>query len=62
MSTQLVMVRRAHRPEHTPEAEPMVIDTDDPQRVVLQLDDGETVDCDAAELRAALEGPQERAA
>ena len=55
MAQFLTMATRAGRPEHTPEAEPVVIDTDRPGAVVLHLDDGETLEFDAGELRAALE-------
>ncbi len=37
---RLVMVQRADRPEHTPEAEPLLIDTDAPGVLRLVLDDG----------------------
>lgn len=37
---RLVMVQRADRPEHTPEAEGLLVDTDDPMTLRLVLDDG----------------------
>lgn len=44
---------RAGRPEHTPEAEPVLVEVRD-GTATLTLDDGETVAFDARELRAAL--------
>ncbi len=55
MPRSLLMALRAGRPEHTPEAEPVVVDTDAEGAVVLELDTGETVEFDRAELLAALE-------
>lgn len=52
----LVMALRAGRPEHTPEAEPVLVTVDD-QNVVLELDDGERLELDLAELRAAIAAP-----
>lgn len=48
-----LMALRAGRPEHTPEAEPVLVDTDTPGVVRIILDDGEFLDFDAVELRAA---------
>jgi hypothetical protein len=48
----LITALRAGRPEHTPEAE-MVLVTVDGATVTLTLDDGETLAFDAAELAAA---------
>ena len=53
----LVMALRAGRPEHTPEAEPVLVSRDG-ESVVLELDDGERLELDAAELRAAIDAPQ----
>lgn len=53
MQTHL-MALRAHRREHTPEAEPVIVDTQ-AEVVVLRLDDGEEITMDRCELRAALE-------
>jgi hypothetical protein len=61
MKTSL-MALRAGRAEHTPEAEPVLIDTDTPGVVRLVLDDGDVVELDATELRAAVEPPREAAA
>jgi hypothetical protein len=58
MSQAMVMATRAGRPEHTPEAEPVVIDTDDPKVVKLTLDDGETIEMDRTELEAAIAPPE----
>lgn len=49
-----LMATRAGRPEHTPEAEPVVVDTDDAGVVRLQLDDGDEITLDRRELLAAL--------
>lgn len=62
MAVQVVMALRAGRAEHTPESEPVVVDTDDPRVVALTLDDGERLELDATELRAALAAPREEAA
>lgn len=56
------MALRAGHPAHTPEAEPVVIDTDTQGRVVIELDDGEHIDIDAAELLAAITPAFARAA
>lgn len=52
--TSLVIVNRSGRPEHTPEAESLLVETEG-ERVVLRLDDGEELECDRGELLAALE-------
>lgn len=52
----LVMAHRAGHAED--EAEPVVIDTDDPNVVVLELDDGERLELDPTELRASLDERQ----
>jgi hypothetical protein len=52
--TSLVIVNRSGSPEHTPEAEGLVVETDG-ERAVLRLDDGEEIECDRGELIAALE-------
>lgn len=52
MQTHL-MAMRAGRPEHTPEAEPLLVDTDHDGVVRLVLDDGDTLDIDRVELLAA---------
>jgi hypothetical protein len=51
----LLMANRAGLPEHEPEAEPVLIQRDGDQ-VVLILDDGETLAFDATELRSAVDG------
>jgi hypothetical protein len=61
MKTSL-MALRAGRPEHTPEAEPVLIDTDTPGVVRLVLDDGDVVELDAIELRAAMRPTRTQAA
>ncbi len=57
MSQTYLMATRAGRPEHTPEAEPVIVDTDTPNVVVLRLDDGDEITLDSSELRAAIELP-----
>ena len=52
MRTALVATR-ASRPEHTPEAEPVVVEADG-DTVRLELDDGEVIDFDRTELLNAL--------
>jgi hypothetical protein len=52
MMETLITALRAGRPEHTPEAE-MVLVAVDGATVTLTLDDGETLVFDAAELAAA---------
>ncbi len=49
----LIMARRTRRGEV--ESEPIVIDTDNPRVVVLELDDGGVLTLDPVELRAAIE-------
>jgi hypothetical protein len=49
----VITALRAGRPEHTPEAEPIVVAVDG-ATATLTLDDGETLAFDAVELRAAL--------
>ena len=49
----LLMAHRAGRPEHHPEAEPVLIDQAE-GTVRLLLDDGETIEFDAIELRRAV--------
>jgi hypothetical protein len=56
MSRHLVMAYRTGRAEA--EAEPVVIDTEDPTVVVLELDDGGKLELDPTELRAALDLPR----
>lgn len=46
---RLVMVTR-----NDDEAEPAVVNTDDPSAIVLVLDDGQTIALDRVELMAAL--------
>ena len=55
MSRRLIVALRAVRPEHEPEAEPVIIDTDSTDSIVVELDDGERLEFDARELRAALD-------
>jgi hypothetical protein len=43
--------------DHLIEAEPVVVNTDDPKVVVLELDDGYRVVLDAMELRSAIVPP-----
>lgn len=49
----LVMATRAARPEHTPEAEPVLV-AQTSAEVILVLDDGEELRFDQTELRKAL--------
>jgi hypothetical protein len=49
------MATRAGRPEHTPEAEPVLISRTSSQ-IILVLDDGDELRFDATELDAALAG------
>lgn len=53
-----ITILRAGRPEHTPEAEPLIVDTDDGATVRLVLDDGDELVFDRVELLAALGVPQ----
>jgi len=57
----MVMVNRAGRPEHTTEAEPLIVETRG-DLVVLALDDGERLELDRSELLAALAEPHAEAA
>lgn len=52
MPRRLVMAHRAGSTED--ESEPVVIDTDTPNVVVLELDGGERLELDATELQAGL--------
>lgn len=54
MAHRMLMALRAPRPESAPESEPVEIDTDDPTVVRITLDDGETLEFDAVELRSTL--------
>jgi len=54
MTVTYLMATRAGRPEHTPEAEPVLVDTRTPGVVVLRLDDGEEITLDSVELLAAI--------
>lgn len=58
----LLIVQRADRPEHTPESEGLLVDTDTPGVVRLVLDDGVEIVADRAALEAALSAPVEMAA
>ena len=51
MSDQLIVVNRSHGSDV--EAEPVVVNTDNPDTLVLVLDDGETLEFDRRELLAA---------
>lgn len=51
--TTPLIATRADRPEHTPEAEPVVVETTD-DVVRLVLDDDTIIDFDRAELSAAI--------
>lgn len=53
MTDRLITALRAGRPEHTPEAEPVLIDVGE-STATLTLDDGEALVFDLAELRSAL--------
>lgn len=53
---QLITALRAGRAEHTPEAEPVLVEVDE-TTATLTLDDGETLRFDVVELRTALTGP-----
>lgn len=49
-------VLMAHRTTAgTTEAEPVIVDTDQPDVVVLRLDDGQELELDAHELRGAID-------
>jgi hypothetical protein len=50
---QFLSVLRAGRPEHTPDVEGATL-SDHGDSVVLELSDGDTLEFDAAALRAAL--------
>ena len=50
---RLLMVHRQASDER--EAEPIVVNTDDPRVVVIELDDGGRLELDRRELRSALE-------
>ena len=52
---KMVMVMRADRPEHTPESEGLVVNTDNPAVVRLVLDDGIELDVERGALLEALE-------
>lgn len=51
----LLMASYAGRPEHTPEAEPVIVDTDAPRVVRLELHSGDVVELDRVELVKAIE-------
>lgn len=55
MTGTSLMATRAGRPEHTPEAEPVLVDTSTPGLVLLTLDDGEEITFDRSELLSALQ-------
>lgn len=55
MTVTPLMATRAGLPEHTPEAEQVLVDTDTPDVVVLHLDDGEEITLDRSELLSALQ-------
>jgi hypothetical protein len=59
---RLVMVMRADRPEHTPEAEPMLVDDSTPGVLRLVLDDGVELSIAGATLVVADDLPQAVAA
>lgn len=50
----LLIVQRADRPEHTPEAEGLLVDVDTPGVVRLTLDDGVEIVADRVALLAEL--------
>lgn len=54
MSETHLMATRAGRAEHTPEAEPVIVETTG-DVVRLVLDDGDVIELDRVELRAATE-------
>lgn len=56
-----LMATRAGRPEHTPEAEPVIVAVQG-ESAVLVLDDGERLEFSLQELRSALEGQPVRLA
>ena len=60
MTERLLMAVRGT--DRTGEAEPVVVNTDDPKTVVLTLDDGQTLALDRAELRNTLDEPTQEAA
>lgn len=51
----VIVALRAGRPEHTPEAEAVMVEHAG-DHVVLILDDGERLEFDAVELRTAIAG------
>lgn len=55
MTRTPLMGTRAGLPEQTPEAEPVLVDTDTPNVVRLFLDDGDEITLDRTELLSALE-------
>ena len=55
---RLITALRAGRPEHTPEAEPVLMAVHG-STVTLTLDDGETLSFDLGELLDALWGERE---
>jgi hypothetical protein len=59
---RLVMVMRADRPEHTPEAEPMLVDDDTPGVLRLILDDGVELSIAGATLVLAADEAHAQAA
>ncbi len=52
--THYLMVERRQDRVFSIEAEPLVVDTDRPGEIVLELDSGECLIVDAVELRAAI--------
>lgn len=57
MTETPLTINRSGRPEHTPEAELAVVRAEG-ELVVIELDDGESLELDRAELVAALQLPQ----
>jgi hypothetical protein len=55
MSRRMVMAAQSHvLRQVSPESEPVIVDTDTPGAVVLELASGERLELDETELRAAL--------
>jgi len=53
--TQILMAVRKHPSDEGGESEPVVVDTDQPGLVRLELDDGDVIELDSTELRSTLD-------
>lgn len=58
----LLMVERADRPEHTPESESLLVDTDTPGVIRMVLDDGLEIVAPREAFMAALASSAQAAA